>query len=200
MGKKLILLGLDGATWDVLHPLMDDGSMPNLKKAFENGVSAEMNSTFPPITAPAWLSMATGKNPGKTGVTDFRKPGEDLYERKTVNSSDFRENGAFWDMLNDNGFRTYLMGFPMVYPYYSIDGIIVGGWGTPDHGDIAYPSELDERIEDVSDGYVNYVPWDSDEYKKDKEKLIDDLSMMLEKQTKVVKDFLKDDCDFFTYI
>ena len=199
--KKMIVLGIDGATFDLLNPLMERGIMPNLLKFTQNGVSASMNSTFPPITGPAWLSMATGKNPGKTGVTDFINVGKKITETSIVNSRDIRINDPFWDIMNKHGLKTYLIGYPMLYPYYDIDGVIVGGWGIPEGCEIAHPKEIIDRINRVSSEYVNYVPWRTkQEYKSNKELLIDDLASMLKKQIEVVKDLLKDEWDFFIYV
>src|SRR4030067_3863505 len=70
-GNKVIVVGLDGATFTLLQPLMDEGKMPNLRKIIGNGASGILHSTHPPLTAPAWSSFATGKNPGKHGAHDF---------------------------------------------------------------------------------------------------------------------------------
>ena len=68
---KSLILGLDGATWDVIKPLAEEGKLPTLKKLMEEGVWGNLESTIPPVTGPAWVSFATGRNPGKTGVFDF---------------------------------------------------------------------------------------------------------------------------------
>lgn len=63
-----VVLGLDGATWDVLEPLMKKNRLPNLKEVVNGNSHGGLKSTFPPITAPAWLSLARGQNPGRIGV------------------------------------------------------------------------------------------------------------------------------------
>jgi len=199
--NKLIVLGLDGGTFDVLDPLIEKGIMPNLEHIIENGVSSTMMSTFPPLTGPAWVSMATGKNPGKTGITDFINIVQGPTDKKFVSSEDYRVNGAFWDILNDHGYKTYLIGYPMLYPYYEINGVIVSGWGVSDDGKLAYPPEIENRIEEISEGYINHVPWRTKkEYRDDKKILIDDLSTMIKKQKKVVKDLINDEWDLFMYV
>ena len=70
MAKSLII-GLDGATWNVIKPLAEEGKLPTFKKLMEEGVWGNLESTVPPVTGPAWVSFATGRNPGKTGVFDF---------------------------------------------------------------------------------------------------------------------------------
>ncbi len=198
---KLIVLGMDGATFDNLNILIKKGIMPNLSKCVENGVSGTMASTFPPLTGPAWVSMATGKNPGKTGITDFINVSREITKTFTVSSKDYRENGAFWDELNFKGLKTYLIGYPMLFPYYDINGVMIGGWGIPNEEEIAHPKSLINRINSISNGYVNYVPWRTKkEYLSNKDLLINDLSSMLKKQMKVVKELLKDEWNVFFYV
>ena len=63
MNSKLLIIGLDGATWEVLLPLINMKKLPTFEKIINKGVHGNFVSTFPPSTGPAWLSMATGKNP-----------------------------------------------------------------------------------------------------------------------------------------
>jgi len=199
--KKLAVLGLDGATWSVIDPLINKGYMPNMKEIHSNGASGKLRSTFPPITAPAWMSMATGKNPGKTGISDFFKNDKnDDFDPQTVNSFDFRENGTYWDYLNENGYVTYLIGYPMLYPYYSIDGIMIGGWGTPDGSKIAYPEYANKRLNNLTKEYVTHIPWRAEKYNNNKELFLKDLIEMLESQHLVIENFLKDNWNLFVYV
>ena len=66
-----VLIGLDGATYSILDPLMKYGTMPFLKKFLNDGVRAELLSTANPLTPPAWISLMTGRTPGNHGVFDF---------------------------------------------------------------------------------------------------------------------------------
>ena len=69
--QRLMILGIDGASWDVLNIMIDRAVMPNLKKLISGGVSGTLASTVPPYTPIAWSTFATGMNPGKHGVFDF---------------------------------------------------------------------------------------------------------------------------------
>src|SRR5262245_33657456 len=68
---RVVLIGLDGATFSILGPLMADGIMPFLKEFTDRGVHAVLHSTLHPLTPPAWTSLQTGRNPGNHGVFDF---------------------------------------------------------------------------------------------------------------------------------
>jgi predicted AlkP superfamily phosphohydrolase/phosphomutase len=67
MSNKLLVIGLDGASFNVLDPLIEKGYLPNLSKLIFEGSRADLETTFPPITAVAWSSFMTGKNPRKHG-------------------------------------------------------------------------------------------------------------------------------------
>jgi len=198
--RRLMLLGLDGATWDVLEPLAEEGRISTIKKLIDSGVHGKLESTFPPKTGPAWISMATGKNPGKTGVYDFLKRREDDFSYRVINSRDFRDNSPYWDILNHHGFKTYMLNHPILYPFYDIDGVLVGGMGLPEDADLSYPKELEKKINKVSDGYWTRVDWHSKEYENDKEKFLKDIKKLIDKQFKVVEFFLDEDWDFFLHV
>ena len=57
---RVLILGLDGATFTVLEPFMQSGLMPNLRKLTEGGVRADLRSTMPPLLA---RNAAAGGSP-----------------------------------------------------------------------------------------------------------------------------------------
>ena len=65
---KVLVIGLDGATLDLIGPWADDGKLPHISRLMREGVSGELRSTVPPVTGPAWTSFMTGKGPGKHGI------------------------------------------------------------------------------------------------------------------------------------
>jgi predicted AlkP superfamily phosphohydrolase/phosphomutase len=71
MSKKVLFIGLDGATFDVLDPLMAKGLMPRLKRFIDEGVSGLLETTIPPITPTAWVSLDDRKNPSNTESSSF---------------------------------------------------------------------------------------------------------------------------------
>ena len=71
---KILIIGIDGATFDLIEPWADQGKLPTFKSLLDAGVHGELKSTIPPVTAPAWTSFMTGMNPGKHGLFDFLEP------------------------------------------------------------------------------------------------------------------------------
>jgi predicted AlkP superfamily phosphohydrolase/phosphomutase len=194
--KRLLIIGLDGATWNIITPLLNCGALPNFKKIIEQGVYGELESTFPPVTGPSWLSMATGKNPGKTGIFDFFSKDEKSLASNLINSADFRKNITYWDLLNENGFKIFLINHPMLYPFYDVDGVIVGGMGLPKNANITYPRTLEKKLNEITDGY-----WTGIEYTvENKNNLVKNLSKFIDKQFTVVNYLINENWNLFLHV
>jgi predicted AlkP superfamily phosphohydrolase/phosphomutase len=174
----------------VLDPLIEAGDLPNLASLRDGGYSGTLESTFPPITAPAWLSMATGQNPGKTGVFYFwNREDPDAFEFETVDSGAFRGESV-WDVLSEQGQSFGVFNFPMLYPPYEFDGFAVSGFSCPEDETITYPEGLTDELDDVVGGYEVKVPYADPKYKHQPEKLAADLHRVLDKRATAMKHLL----------
>ncbi|MFW5953547.1 MAG: alkaline phosphatase family protein [Candidatus Natronoplasma sp.] len=142
---KLAVIGLDGASFELLDPWIEEGILPNLKKVKKNGVWADQESVLPPVTSPNWKAYATGKNPGKLGIfwwenIDFNKqkvyyPTERKFQHKEI-----------WNYLGDNGFKVGVMGMPTTYPPHEVNGFLVSGGPDAADEDFTYPEELEDKL------------------------------------------------------
>jgi len=74
--RKVAVFGLDGVTFDLLQPWIDEGRLPNLANLLAQGASGRLRSTIPPVSASAWSSFATDSRPGQHGLIDFTLPAE----------------------------------------------------------------------------------------------------------------------------
>ncbi len=122
---KVIIFGMDGATFDVARPLMENGEMPALKAIIDTGCSGPLESTTPWQSAVAWTSCTTGLNPGKHGVFNFFTMGGDFTE-KPVSSGDICGD-KIWHILNRNGYKTGVFNVPLTFPVEHVDGFMVSG-------------------------------------------------------------------------
>ena len=186
---KLLVIGLDGATWSILKPLVDEGRLPTLKRLVEGGVWGKLESTIPPVTGPSWLSFATGMNPGKTGVFDFLVHKEGSLTLQPISSSTFRGK-AFWDTLSSQGHNVGILNFPMLYPPYEINGFIVSGVGASESGDITFPKDLKGEIDKVAGGYEIAVSYHNKKY-NDADLFLKDINRVLDKRIRVLFHLLK---------
>jgi predicted AlkP superfamily phosphohydrolase/phosphomutase len=150
--KKILVISLDGATFDVLRPLMNQGYMPTLEKLTKVGLAADLESVIPPVTAPAWTSFMTGKTPGKHGIFDFTR--FDPVDRTTkLNNSQHIRSKTLWQILSENGKRVIVVNLPYTYPPYQVNGAMVSGWDAPStQVSFTFPetlrSEIFEKIPD----------------------------------------------------
>ena len=142
---RLIIIGIDGATWAVMRPLMDAGELPVLADLCRRGRHGVLESTMPPVTPCAWTSMTTGVNPGKHGVYDFVQL--DLArQRAYLTSANDRRCETVWEILAREGVSVGLVNVPWTYPPLALEGgFCLSGFGAPDFGPhTAIPSELFE--------------------------------------------------------
>lgn len=155
MMRRVFLLGLDGASWNVLDRLMAVGAMPNLARMCREGARATLESTIPPITPVAWLSLMTGCNPGKHGVFGFLRPSADnSYLPVPVNRMDARVPTIF-DYYGEGG-PLISLNLPMSWPATPMNGSMVSCMMTPlrDRRDFEHPAGLLARLSRAGIDYV----------------------------------------------
>lgn len=145
--RKVFVVGLDGGSFDLLGPWINQGLLPNLKALAENGISGELESTIPPMTAPAWASFMTGKNPAKNAIYDFGTQEKEGYRYRPVNSQ-FRRGAALWDIIGQAGGRVGVLHVPTTYPPQPVNGVLVSDFLTPTgKRDFVYPPDMLAEIE-----------------------------------------------------
>jgi predicted AlkP superfamily phosphohydrolase/phosphomutase len=161
MRRKVLVIGLDGASFVALDPLLERGAMPALARLIKSGFAAPLLSTLPPVSAPAWSSFITGKNPGKHGVYQFYdvnplSPGSLGRGNQTylavpgvvVNARSITEP-TLWDLISAAGLRMATINVPMTYPPMPLNGIMVTGMLTPPGSrHFTYPAELADELHD----------------------------------------------------
>src|SRR5918911_2259516 len=159
MAKKVLFIGLDGSTFDVLDPLMKAGLMPRLQEFAACGVRGLLETTIPPITPTAWVSWMTGKNPGKHGVFEFllRRHGSNALPDQPV-SARARDGLPFWDILGQMGKSAIVTNMPCTYPPTMTNGVMVADFLTPrGRRDFTYPDSLRQEIEAKFGDYQLYI-------------------------------------------
>ena len=144
---RIFVLALDGATYDLLIPWMSEGHLPNLKQLYESGVHGSLESTYPPLTAPAWSSFMTGKSPANHGLFEFFRRDPGSYQLVLNNRHDI-EGRSIWRVLSDSGKNVGVLGVPLTWPPEAVNGFIVTGLLTPRRKDIVFthPPELGEEL------------------------------------------------------
>ncbi len=155
--RKLLLLGWDAADWKSIHPLMDQGLMPNLEKLVNMGVSGRLATMDPPLSPMLWTSIATGKRPYKHGIHGFTEVVDGNKIRPVYGSS--RKVRTFWDILSEKGLKTHVVGWWPSHPAEKVNGISISNfyqkakgtsnseWEMLPH--TVYPSDKHDFFEDI---------------------------------------------------
>jgi predicted AlkP superfamily phosphohydrolase/phosphomutase len=177
---KLLVIGLDGATFDVITPLAAENRLPHLARLIAEGTSGPLRSTLPPVTAAAWTTFMTGLNPGRHGIFQWR-----TYDPTTYTGLDERIVTAsrlvghtFWDLLGAAGFQVGVITVPMTYPPWQVNGCLLSGYPCPDtKKNYTHPPELGEALPESYnfsvDHYLRATP----------EQILNDGLDMLERRT-----------------
>ncbi|MGC9334691.1 MAG: alkaline phosphatase family protein [Anaerolineae bacterium] len=146
MKRKVAVFGLDGITFDLLQPWLDEGRLPNLARLMAEGASGPLRSTIPPVSASAWGSFATGTNPGKHGLIDFTYPDPAGY-KVNVSNSHTRMVPALWEIVSQSGGKAGVVSLPMTYPPEPINGFMLCSFLTPSaDSEYTYPESLKEEL------------------------------------------------------
>ena len=126
---RTLIIGLDGATYDMVDPLVAEGIMPVLGRIMENGARGILRSTIHPLTPPAWTTMTTGRSPGNHGVFDFIRVDRagDKPSYTLATSADVMVP-TIWQMTSDAGLRATTLNFPVTFPAKPIDGTVIPGY------------------------------------------------------------------------
>jgi predicted AlkP superfamily phosphohydrolase/phosphomutase len=145
-GRRLFIIGLDGASFNYLDPILDSSDLPNFHKFFNSGARSDCFSTIPPLTPPAWSTMLTGVNPGKHGVFDFLQP--DSSGMFHISDATTRVRTSFLDHAIENNIRTINLLVPYTFPASDkINGLSVSGLGTPSaESDFIRPHSYRDRL------------------------------------------------------
>ncbi len=153
--NRLMVIGLDGATFDIITPMVKAGRLPTLAKLMSEGAWGNLRSTILPVTPPAWSSFMTGKNPGKHGVFGFFTNKPDTYETELTTSLSIKAK-KIWDYLDENE-KVCLIDIPLTYPPQAINGHMISGLPVPSEESIfTYPPELHtELIREIGDYVID---------------------------------------------
>jgi predicted AlkP superfamily phosphohydrolase/phosphomutase len=198
--KKVFIFGLDGATYNIIKPMIKKGKLPTFSKLIIESAHCILNSTVLTNSAPAWTSFATGKNPGKHSISGFTRLIPTSYQLTLLKGSDNKAK-TIWEILSDHGKKSIVMNIPMTYPPKKINGLLVSGLDTPSlDSDFTYPPELkNELLKVVPDYKINLHLGGYLHSDKRRRKAIDVMLSSIRAREKAVLYLMKNyPWDFFT--
>jgi arylsulfatase A-like enzyme len=121
---RLLIFGLDCATWTVLGPMIEAGEVPTIARLAREGAYGVLSTVEPVQSPPVWTTIATGVLPERHGITDFvaRVPGTD---RSVPVTSNLRRVKAFWNILSEKGISVGIVGWWPSWPAEEVNGFMV---------------------------------------------------------------------------
>ncbi|HKB15307.1 MAG TPA: alkaline phosphatase family protein, partial [Planctomycetota bacterium] len=148
LSERVILLGLDGATWNRIDPLLSQGRLPNFARLKREGACGPLKTIRPTLSAPIWTTIATGKPPAEHGIRrhylnrtrflrrpDLRMetwmgPVRDLLDgmrlvRIHPVTSNLRRCKAVWNIASESGLRVAALGWWASQPPEPLNGWVV---------------------------------------------------------------------------
>lgn len=152
-GKRVVVIGIDGGTLDLVEPWAKSGRLPNLARLMKEGAHGHLASTLQPTTAPAWVTFMTGVNQGKHGLYDFvrRRPG--TYDLEVTNASHITSPTIF-DTASRYGLRVITLNIPYTSPPRPTNGVSIGGPFAPSFSrDLVFPPALFDELKAVVPDY-----------------------------------------------
>ncbi len=169
MPNNVLMIGLDGATFSLLDPLIEQGVMPFLGSVLKNSVRANLMSTRNPLTPPAWTSMITGRSPEAHGIYDFLRPAFLPDGSVYLKLNDYRDNHCetIWSVVNRHKRRATSLNFYGMSPAPAVDGYVFAGFIPWRHlRQAVYPKELLEDVRAIPNLDWRVLGMDHTEEKK----------------------------------
>ncbi|QLH78908.1 alkaline phosphatase family protein [Halosimplex rubrum] len=198
---RTFVVGLDGASWLLTEPWIEEGTLPNLAALRQSGTYATSRSCLPPVTYPNWKCYASGKNPGKHSVYWWERI--DLADERIdiMSSSDYK-TAELWDYLNADGQRAAVVNMPSMYPPREIDGYVVSGGPDAVEGEYrsldsgyTHPPEFEAELAERYDYQVHPDPLLSSNDERGAE--VEEILRLFERRLQVAKDlFLEEELEF----
>jgi predicted AlkP superfamily phosphohydrolase/phosphomutase len=151
---KTVVIGLDGATFDIINPMVEGGRLSAIARLMREGSHAPLRSTLLPNSFPGWSSCVTGTSEGMHGIFSpfIKEPSR--YTVRAMSGRDI-ETRRVWDFVSENRGRSVVINVPTAYPPEPLNGEMVTGMLTPGlESEFTYPDSLKGDILARFPGYV----------------------------------------------
>lgn len=195
MGEKVVVIGLDGATWSVINQGIKAGKLPTFRKLKEEGVWGELESTIPPTSCPAWPCLYTGKKPEKLGLYFFTRPRRDSLQTEIAHLN-WRKWYPIWEILRKDGKSSCIVNvFSDKIPNNDPESVFILGPWMRMFRKGAHPPQIEDWLRKLNYSFYdpNFSPRRKDDY-------IREIFEQVKREFYVVKKLLqKDKWDFYMY-
>lgn len=144
--SKTIVVGIDGAHFELIEPWLTEGKLDNIQSLISAGTSADSRSCLPPVTSPNWKCYSTGMNPGQLGIYWWENI--DIDDRKVYYPADRKNRpDEIWDYLSRAGYDVGSIGTPLTYPPKDINGVMIAGGPDCASSQFTNPTSLEDKLQ-----------------------------------------------------
>lgn len=156
--RRVLVVGWDGADWEVLEPLASRGMMPNLARLMAEGTWGELKSFTPLLSPLIWTTMATGLGPEEHGILDFVEVDPESGQKVPITGRQ-RKVPALWNMVSAAGMEVVVSGWWATWPAEPVHGVMVSdrlfhmhedASGAPPAGTVVFPAEVEPRYRELA--------------------------------------------------
>jgi predicted AlkP superfamily phosphohydrolase/phosphomutase len=111
--NSLLIFELDGGSWAVIEPLLEEGRLPHIAGLIQRGARGVLHSV-PPLVSPAlWTTIYTGQPRERHGVLAFDATSQEVcYSR-------------LWDIAHAHGMVCGVCGSLVTWPPYNVGGFMI---------------------------------------------------------------------------
>jgi predicted AlkP superfamily phosphohydrolase/phosphomutase len=181
MPRRVLIIGWDGADWNVLRPMLNRGELPTLASMIERGAYGDCRSTIPSHSWAAWPSFMTGLNPAGHAVFDIleHKPGAS--KRLPITFRSIKAPTIFEDFTRA-GKTSLALNIPLTFPTPAIRGKVVAGGVLPASRSYTHPVELQSELDEKAPFPINGMSWTT--FRNRPEPFLDECAAITEKRQK----------------
>lgn len=182
MRQRVLVVGWDGADWEIVDDLLARGLLPNLAEMLAAGGRGTLLSTIPSHSWAAWSSFLTGYQPAGHGVWDFveRHP-TDPDRRVPVSSTSIRRP-TFLDQLSAAGVEVRAANIPVTFPAWEVNGRMIGGVAVPRGAPFVTPGAFAAELESRAPFPINGLEWTR--FAEQPDVLVADARRLVEERTR----------------
>jgi predicted AlkP superfamily phosphohydrolase/phosphomutase len=145
MANRVLVVGWDGADWDILDPLLAAGELPTLRELQDRGRRGVSRSCLPSHSWAAWPTFLTGRDPGGHGVFDILEYMPGATRRPPVSWRSIL--APTWpERLSEAGKTTLLVNVPLTWPPPAIRGVAIAGGVVPPRRPFSHPEDVGPRL------------------------------------------------------
>ena len=192
-GKRLLIVGWDGADWDILDELMARGTLPCVESMVQKGSRGILESVIPSHSWAAWPTFLTGMDPAGHGVFDFVERDPSNPGRRVPVTSGSIRSTTFLELLSDAGLEVRVGNVPVAFPPIPVKGRMISGVAVPPGAEYVFPASWRRELDQLAPFPINGLEWAHAQ--DDPEGLLSEARSLVQQRTKSFELLLEGDWD-----